>query len=333
MATVSTCLTTAHTHAYGVVRIPYWRIDSGVEGPRLLITCAQHGNEVQGAEAVRRFLPLAAEGLKCGRVDIVPFANRPALWNRRPHISSTPERPYGDDAGHNMNRTWPGNPEGNDTERLSAAIYQAVGEEATHCLDIHCWARFTGPASLPRKDRPQSMELARICAIPFATPRSTGTSAPASTPRTIGALFNDTDRVALTIELSGQYVIYEREVRWGLRAILNLVRFLGMMEGDIEPHEHPIVWTDQAERATVKAPVNGLFGPVEGLATAVPVREGQLLGTLLSDEDLSITEVRAPIDGFLYAYGCFRPDCDVSLAAQHPYASRGDQLAVILRPK
>ena len=298
----------------------------------MLITCAQHGNEVQGCEAMRRFVPLAARDLAKGTISIVPFANKAALWKRRPHISSGNERPYGDDAGHNMNRTWPGNPEGNDTERLSAAVYRALGADATHCVDIHCWERYTAAASLPRKDKPASMDLARVSAIPFAMPRDASATA-GKTPTMIGALFNDSDRPSLTFELSGQYIIYEREVRWGLRAVLNMTRFLGMLPGDLEPPERPIVWLDNAEQVRVAAPANGLFARAPGLLTADPVEAGQVIGTLLSDDDLAVTEVRAPIGGFLYSFDGGRANSDVSLASQHPYMSQGDRLATIVRSK
>jgi len=332
MATVDVKYLISNTMDFGAVRIPYWQIESGAEGPRLLITCAQHSNEVQGSEAMRRFVPIAARELKKGAISIVPFCNKPALWKRRPHISTTPERPYGDDAGHNMNRTWPGKVDGNDTERLSAAIYKALGEQATHNIDIHCWERFTAAASLPRKDKPASMELARVSAILFAQPRDVGSTAGKS-PSTIGALFNDSGRPSLTFELSGQYIIYEREVRWGLRAVMNVVRFLGMIVGEPEPPERPIVWLDNAEQVKVLAPHNGLFARAAGMLTADPVQEGQVIGTLFSDDDLTTTEIKSPISGYLYSYDCSRANSDVSLAAQHPYVSQGDRLAVIARPK
>lgn len=332
MPTIEVKQIIANTMDYGAVRIPYWQIESGVDGPRLLITCAQHGNEVQGSEAMRRFAPIAAKEVKKGCIYIVPFCNKPALWKRRPHISSTSERPYADDAGHNMNRTWPGNPTGNDTERISAAIYKALGEQATHCIDIHCWERFTAPAALPRKDKPSSMELAQVCALPFAVPRD-GSPTKGKTPTMIGALFNDSDRPSLTFECSGQYIIYEREVRWALRAVMNIVKFLGMMEGQIEQPERPTVWLDNAEQVRVTAPLNGLFVRAAGLLTADRVEEGQVIGYLFSDDDLSTTEIKAPVSGYLYSYDCSRPNSDVSLAAQHPYASQGDRLATIVKPK
>ena len=74
--------------------IPAWVLDSGKPGPVLLLVAAQHGNEVQGVEAMRRFVAMAEEKMSCGKVFAVPFANPPALVTRRPHIGLKPEQPY-----------------------------------------------------------------------------------------------------------------------------------------------------------------------------------------------------------------------------------------------
>lgn len=66
--------------------------------------------------------------------------------------------------------------------------------------------------------------------------------------------------------------------------------------------------------------------------TLTALREGQPLGHLLCDEDLATIAVHAPVTGRLETYGSHRQNCDVSLAALHPYASRGDLLARIVAP-
>ena len=91
MAESSVCTVNAQLTSQEL-NIPYWRIDSGVPGPTLLIMASQHGHEVQGAEVIRRPLP-ALKGSSAGCVLMVPFANLLALQNRRPHANSGPETP------------------------------------------------------------------------------------------------------------------------------------------------------------------------------------------------------------------------------------------------
>src|SRR5690606_22021242 len=44
-----------------VLSTPFWRIETGMEGPSLVLVAAQHGNEVMGAEVARRFREICAD--------------------------------------------------------------------------------------------------------------------------------------------------------------------------------------------------------------------------------------------------------------------------------
>jgi hypothetical protein len=57
------------------------------------------------------------------------------------------------------------------------------------------------------------------------------------------------------------------------------------------------------------------------------------LGHILSDTNLKARTLQAPVSGYLSVHGGKRPNCDVSLAAQHPYVTRGELLATIWKPK
>lgn len=318
------------------VRTPWWHIDSGRDGEAFLVIAAQHGNEVQGCEVIRRFREVCEAQLHAGEVFLVPFANLPALRHRRSHISLGPEQPYGDDEGHNMNRTWPGNPGGNDTERVSHSLHEAVVRHCSRCLDLHSWSRFTASATLTRLENEHAAAMARVAGIRFINWRPASDPGPQGT--TVGALFNnDPERGAITIELAPQWVIRPKEVAQGLRAATNCARLFGMIDGEIEPLDGPYVEfgpgaEDLKSRLhEVRAPRSGLFVEV-GLETSDFVEEGQPLGHLLSDEDLETIEFTAPISGYLYNYGSFRAHSDVGLPGQHPYASEGDLLAGVIAP-
>lgn len=317
------------------VRTPYWRIDSGREGEAFLVTAAQHGNEVQGCEVIRRFREVCEAELVAGSVWLVPFANLPAVRHRRSHISLGPEQPYGDDEGHNMNRTWPGNPEGNDTERVSYSIHEAVAKHCTRCLDLHSWARFVATATLTRKDGGLCEQMAEATAIRFIQWR-TPTADPPTVPTTIGSLFNDSGRGSATIELAPQWVIRPKEVALGLRAATNLAKLFGMIEGAMELLDEQVGFerndeADKARQHVIKAPCAGLFVEA-GLETSDRVEEGQYLGHLLRDDNLKTVEVTAPATGYLWEYGSHRRDCDVALPPQHPYADADETLAVVVEP-
>jgi predicted deacylase len=314
------------------VRTPFWHIDSGADGESLLVIAAQHGNEVQGCEVIRRFREVCERDLVAGEVWLVPFANLPAVRHRRSHISLGPEQPYSDDEGHNMNRTWPGRADGNDTERLAHALNEAVVRHCTRCLDLHSWSRFTATATLGRNEG-LSAEMARVAGIRFIQWRQ----APKGETEgvTIGALFNNTGRGSITIELAPQWVIREKEVALGLRAATNLGRLFGMIDGEIEQIDGSYVefgrGTDEEKRRKheIEAPCAGLFVEA-GFETSDPVTAGEPLGHIIREDDLATVTITSPVDGWLWRYGCHRDNCDVALPPQHPYADEGDMLAAVI---
>ncbi len=105
---------------------PFWRIDSGRDGPCLGMIASQHGNEVQGAEVARRFAQVCAEQLVAGSVHLIPYGNLQAVRARRHSKDLGPEQPGRFSQGHNIQQVWPGDPEGNDTERAAYALDQAT---------------------------------------------------------------------------------------------------------------------------------------------------------------------------------------------------------------
>ena len=302
------------------VTIPGWRVDSGTAGPCLLLTAAQHGNEVQGAEAIRRFVEDAAERLTNGRVFAVPMVNLPAVRERRPHIRMRPEQPYGDARGHNMNHWWSGEKSGNDTARLARAIYEAIGAEATHALDLHCWEKHKAGAVLVR-DVPGIRELAGKLGHRFVDIRPPN-------DRSLGGYFCATGRVGITYEFSGQYVVLEHEVRHGLMLIRNLAKALGMLPGRLSAGHRSVLFSDECESVDVTAPCSGLFVTAPG-GVYESVVEGRLLGHVLSDIDLSVHQIHAPTDGYLRVFGASRANCDVAMPGHHPYVTKGERLATV----
>jgi hypothetical protein len=108
-----------------------------------------------------------------------------------------------------------------------------------------------------------------------------------------------------------------------------------MMKGDVEQIEGDYVEfarhsaEEERRQHDLVAPCSGLFVEA-GLETSDHVVEGQSLGHIIRDDTLKTEEIVSPVDGWLWAYGCRRPDCDVALPPQHPYAEEGDNLATVV---
>ncbi|MCR9127006.1 MAG: N(2)-acetyl-L-2,4-diaminobutanoate deacetylase DoeB [Rhodobacteraceae bacterium] len=123
-----------HSHddsAWGAIQIPVTVIRNG-DGPCALLTGANHGDEYEGPLAlVSLAQTLRAEDV-CGTVIVVPFMNHPAfLAGRRtsPHD------------GGNMNRVFPGAPDGGPTAKIADYFQRELLPMASVVLDFHSGGR------------------------------------------------------------------------------------------------------------------------------------------------------------------------------------------------
>jgi len=314
---------------------PFWRIESAKEGPSLLVVAAQHGNEVHGAEVAHRLKEVCARNLVAGSVWLVPMANLPAIRRRRHSADLGPEQPGRFSKGHNMQQAWPGNPEGNDTERLAYALDQAVLRHCSHAVDIHCWNQSWAAETLAVTGHEPSRPLGEVTTTRFISYR--GARPPADKVVSFSQLMHQRGAGAIVMELSGQFQMQQRQVQIGLTSMVNIAKLLGMIEGEPELIEGPRVERTPESSHEVHAPCAGIFMPAlqKGKAvTLVPddfVEQGQPLGHIIRESDLETVPVPAPVSGYLWQFGvCHGLLCDASLPAQHPYAEEGDRLALIV---
>ncbi len=316
--------------------VPYWRVRSGKNGPCLLVTAAIHGTELHGVESIRRFLPLAADGLARGECLLVPVANPLAVQKRQPHMDFDSRRYFGTDTRHNANCVWPGAAGGNNAERLAHALFQQVVPRATHLIDLHAYSRIWAPVVYARTNYAPSLQLARAAGLRFGRHSDAYPDAAQRPvfPCILSTLFNETDRTAIAIELSGQCVIAEAEAACGLRAIVNCCKSLEMLPGEPEILSGPMVWLNDARELKIAAPHAGLFIPAP-VALGGRLEKDALLGCVLDLQDLRQTPVRAPAAGWLYRFGPIRGVSKNDIAedpmtVMHPYTTAGEILAIIL---
>ncbi len=314
---------------------PFWRVESGKEGPSLLLLAAQHGNEIHGTEVARRLKDVCARQLVAGSAWLVPMANLPAIRVRRHSVDLGPEQPGRFSQGHNMQQTWPGNPEGNSTERVAYALDQAVVRHCSHAVDMHCWNQFWAAETLAVSDHAPSRPLGEVTTTRFISYRPA--RPPAEKPVSFSHLIHQRGGGAIVMELSGQFQMQERQVRIGLNSMVNIAKVLGMIEGEPELIEGPRVERTRQRSHEVLAPAAGIFMSALRKDAAVPlvpedfVEKGQPLGHIIRESDLAAVPVIAPVAGYLWQLNaCHGQLCDASLPAQHPYAAEGDRLALVI---
>jgi N2-acetyl-L-2,4-diaminobutanoate deacetylase len=117
--------------AWGSVMIPLTVIRNG-EGPVALFTGANHGDEYEGPLAITHLAQsLRAEEI-AGTVILIPYMNYPAF------LAGTRTSPLD---GVNMNRAFPGAPDGTPTQKIADYFQRTLLPMASLVLDFHSGGR------------------------------------------------------------------------------------------------------------------------------------------------------------------------------------------------
>jgi N2-acetyl-L-2,4-diaminobutanoate deacetylase len=212
--------------AWGAVMIPITVIRNG-EGPTALLTGGNHGDEYEGPIALLKLARTLEPGQVSGRVIIVPAMNYPAFRAAR--------RTSPIDSG-NLNRIFPGRPDGSVTEKIADYFQRFLLPLADIVLDYHAGGRtldflpFAAAHELPDKEQesrciaameafnaPYSMKLLEIDAVGMYD----------TAAEELGKIFVST-------ELGGGGSSSARSVRIADRGVRNLLIHAGILEGEIE---------------------------------------------------------------------------------------------------
>ena len=259
------------------VSTPVLVVNGTFPGPKLCLTAAVHGDELNGIEMVRRVMHDLDPTKVSGAVIGIPIVNVQGFRRGSRYL---PDR-------RDLNRYFPGNPNGSAAARIAHSFFVNI---VTHCdalIDLH-----TGSferANLPqiRADLrdPDVMTLTQgfgSMVILHSTP-AVGTLRYAATQAGIPAV---------TLEAGGPSQLELKEVKLGVKGIQTLVHTLGMIKksrlwGEPEPVYYRSSW--------VRADNGGILLSDVGLGSTV--RKGDLLGTITDPMNNARTELRSPYSG------------------------------------
>ncbi len=278
--------------AWGSVMIPLTVIRNGA-GPTALLTGGNHGDEYEGPVALFDLArTLTAEDVR-GRVIIVPGMNHPAF------CAGTRTSPI--DRG-NLNRSFPGRPDGTVTERIADYFTRHLLPLADLVLDFHSGGRtleflpYAAAHDLPDKAQEQAC-FAAVAA--FAAPYSMrmreidGAGMYDTTAEAMG-------RVFITTELCGGGTATKRSIAIARRGVANVLRHAGIVAGVLEPAATR--WLDMPSADCFGfAEQEGLVEPCAELGDAV--RRNEVLARIhpIGRTGLVPAEHRAARDGILAA--------------------------------
>ena len=126
------------------VAIPIMIVNGAKEGAKLALTAGVHGCEYSGIEAVIRIFNLFDPKELRGAIIAVPAVNTLAFQSRTPYVCPVD--------GVNLNRVFPGDPDGSISYKIAHALFQNVVKKADFLIDLH------GP-DLPEELPPHGLTL------------------------------------------------------------------------------------------------------------------------------------------------------------------------------
>jgi predicted deacylase len=205
-------VTQLYTHA--PVTIPVHVIHGKHPGPRLFVSGAVHGDEINGVEIIRRVLKLPALKRLRGSLIAVPIVNVHGFIN---HSRYLPDR-------RDLNRTFPGSETGSLTARVANIFLHEIVAKCTHGIDLHTAAihRDNLPQVRGDMDNPEIERMARAFGAPVILN---------------GGLVDGSLR-KLAMEAGVHTLLYEAGealrfnelcIRGGVRGVTSVMRELGML--------------------------------------------------------------------------------------------------------
>jgi N-alpha-acetyl-L-2,4-diaminobutyrate deacetylase len=278
--------------AWGNLMIPIAVVKNG-EGPTALLTGANHGDEYEGPIALVDLARSLKPEQVSGRVIIVPFMNYPAFRAGK-RVSPID--------GGNMNRIFPGRPDGTVTEKIADFFQRTLLPLADVVLDNQSGGRtldfvpFAASHVLPDKAQEARCRAARAA---FGAPYAMSMleiDATGMFDTAVEAL----GKVFVTTELGGGGSATARTAEIAKRGVRNVLRHAGILEGAMETAASVELDMPSADCFTFSES-EGLVEPLVDLGAAVS--EGDVLARIHRIDRLGAApaEYRARMDGILAA--------------------------------
>ena len=277
--------------------IPVIVVNGAKPGPVLAMVAGSHGTEYASIIALQKLAQQADPAEISGTLIIVPLVNVASFAQKVPHLNPID--------GKNMNRFYPGKPDGTQTERASWAIAKEVVEKCDYLIDLHggdldenlrrysYWAA-TGKEAQDSASRAMVLAfgLDHIILQDFKTPVAAGGAI------TLTRYAASLGKPCVTAEAGHAGTTDADNVDSLIRGCWNVARHLKMLDGKVTPVEHPL-WLSRISILTSE--LDGVFYPLVG--PEAYVSQGMKIGYVTDYFGKKIWDATAPIAGVVVYIG------------------------------
>lgn len=248
---------------YGIIPLPIAVLKNGM-GPTVLLMGGNHGDEYEGPVILGKLIRDLDLKKINGRLIILPAANYPAA------IAGVRNSPVD---GLNLNRSFPGDPEGSATQQIAHYIAKILMPMADVVIDLHSGGRsldFVFCANIYRHEpgplRDKTVALARAFGVPLTVMFDDR-----GEERTILATAKRLGIPAMTTELGGGATLSVGGLQLCMDAVCRALASLGVLPADAaKPAKTPTRFVEiKNQLSYVYAPCNGLFESFDEMGSEV----------------------------------------------------------------
>lgn len=275
-------LPAARLYTHAPMSIPVQVISGKKSGPRLFLSAAIHGDEINGIEIIRRLLKLPALKRLRGTIIAVPMVNVHGIIN---HSRYLPDR-------RDLNRSFPGSEKGPLALRLANLFMKEIVEKSTHGIDLHTGAIHR--SNLPQIRANLDDEETEKLAMAFDVPVIISSNIRDGSLREAASEFG----IPMLLYEAGEALRFDEvAIRAGVKGIINVMRTLEMLPPSrrkSKKHIEPVV---ARSSSWVRAPDSGILRAMVPLGGRV--KKNTLLGIVADPFGEKEVKVETPYSGIV----------------------------------
>ncbi len=256
-------LPTGRLYTHTPMTMPVHVICGRRSGPRLFISAAIHGDEINGVEIIRRLLKLPALKRLRGTIIAIPIVNAHGIIT---HSRYLPDR-------RDLNRSFPGSEKGSLAARLAYMFMKEIVAQSTHGIDLHTGAlhRNNLPQIRADIDDEETERLARAFNAPviISSNLRDGSLRESAAEHGIPMLLYEAGEALRFDEVS---------IRAGVKGIVNVMRELEMLPASRSVPKKRIEPVVARSSSWIRAPESGILRAMVPLGARV--KKNTLLGVI-----------------------------------------------------
>jgi predicted deacylase len=258
----------------------------------LALVSGAHGTEYASIIALEKVIERIDPSALSGTVIVVPLVNVNSFEKKVPHVNPTDNK--------SMNRFYPGNMSGTQTDRALFLMTKEVVDRANYLIDLHGGDldESLRPYSYwPLSGNAQQDQISREMVLAFGLDHiiiSADRPKDAAASRYLDNTANTRGKPAIAVEAGYAGTTDTDDVEALANGCFNVMRYLKMLPGIVTPVANP-VWIEKVE--TVSSDQNGIFYPLVKRGTYV--QQGMKIGYVTDYLDRPLFDAKAPVSGIV----------------------------------